>query len=68
MRCENIKMESCVQVKNRPCVVYTIIMRLISWKRSRGRETVRYNVVSWTHKTLSSSVQHCAIVFDCIVC
>ncbi len=29
----------CVQVKNKPCVVYTI-MGLIPWKRSHGSETL----------------------------
>jgi hypothetical protein len=29
----------CVQVKSKPCVV-NIIMRLFSWKRSCGSETV----------------------------
>jgi hypothetical protein len=28
----------CVQVKNKTCVVYTV-MRLIPWKRSQGSET-----------------------------
>jgi hypothetical protein len=38
--CVNIKWNFCVQVKNKPCVVCTVIMRLISWIRSRGSETV----------------------------
>jgi hypothetical protein len=29
----------CVQVKNKPCMVYTV-MRLIPWKQSHGSETV----------------------------
>jgi hypothetical protein len=32
--------EICVQVKNKPCVECIIIMRLISWKYSRGRKTI----------------------------
>ncbi len=31
--------EICVQVKNKPWVKCIIIMRLISWKHSRGSET-----------------------------
>jgi hypothetical protein len=32
------KQDFCVQVKNKPCMVCTVIMRLISWNRSRGSE------------------------------
>jgi hypothetical protein len=34
------KRDSCVQVKNKPCVECTVIMRLISWNHSHGSETV----------------------------
>jgi hypothetical protein len=34
------KQDFCVQVKNKPCMVCTVIMRLISWNRSRGSETL----------------------------
>ncbi len=42
------KRDSCVQVKNKPCVECIIIMRLISWNHSRGSKTItptrhRYN-------------------------
>jgi hypothetical protein len=37
--CKNIKIEFCVQVKNKPCVVNNVIMRLISWKLPHGSET-----------------------------
>jgi hypothetical protein len=30
----------CVQVKNKPCVKYTTIMRLISWINTRGSKTM----------------------------
>ncbi len=33
------KRDFYVQVKNKPCVEYTITMRLISWIHSRGSET-----------------------------
>jgi hypothetical protein len=30
----------CVQVKNKPCVKYIVVMRLIPWIHSRGSETL----------------------------
>jgi hypothetical protein len=34
------KYDLCVQVKNKPKVEFTIIMRLISWIHSRGSEAM----------------------------
>jgi hypothetical protein len=34
------KWDSCVQVKNKPYLECTVIMRLISWSHSRGNETL----------------------------
>jgi hypothetical protein len=34
------KQDLCVHVKNKPCVEYTVIMRLISWIHSHGREKI----------------------------
>ncbi len=36
------KWDFCLQVKNKPCVDYIVIMRLISWIHSRGSETSPY--------------------------
>jgi hypothetical protein len=36
----NINKIFCVQVKNKPCVKYIVIIRLIPWIRSRGSETI----------------------------
>jgi hypothetical protein len=30
----------CVQVKNKPCIEFTVIMRFIFWIHSSGSETV----------------------------
>jgi hypothetical protein len=38
------KRDSCVQVKNKPCVECTVIMHLISWNRPRGSETILYSI------------------------
>ncbi len=45
------KQDLCVQVKNKPCVEYIIIMRLISWIHSRGSET--FNTAGRTKKSLT---------------
>jgi hypothetical protein len=36
----------CVQVKNKPCMKYTTVMRLISWIHTRGSETDISNVLT----------------------
>jgi hypothetical protein len=46
------KLDSCVQVKTKPCVECTIIMLFISWNLSRGSET----------KTLFTRIQEEKIV------
>jgi hypothetical protein len=37
------KQDFCVQVKNKPCVEYTVIMRLISWIHSHGKTVLVNN-------------------------
>jgi hypothetical protein len=44
-------MRFCVLVKNQPCVVCIIIMRLISWNRSHGSETLILTDCDVTMKT-----------------
>ncbi len=41
-----------MQVKKKPCMVYTVTMCLISWKHSRGSETLIYNILgpAWVHR------------------
>ncbi len=47
------KQDPCVQVKNKPCVEYTIIMRLIPWNHSRGSKTsILYYIFSTVRKNL----------------
>jgi hypothetical protein len=53
----NIKIELCVQVKNKPCVVNIIIMCLISWKRPRGSETVS----TLQQQEASAALESCAL-------
>ncbi len=36
------KVNFCVQVKKKPCMVYTIIKHLISWKLSHGSKNYKY--------------------------
>jgi hypothetical protein len=43
-----------VQVKNKPCVEYTVIMHLISWIHSRGSETTNFiSVLDIGNKSLA---------------
>ncbi len=41
----------CVQVKNKPCVKYTTVMRLISWIHTRGSETLIKSLRKHVHNT-----------------
>jgi hypothetical protein len=51
-----IKIELSVSMlKNKPCVVYTI-MRLIPWKRSHGSKTLIYCTNRKQHKMIEMSL------------
>jgi hypothetical protein len=52
---KNLKIEFSVQVKNKPCVVYTV-MRLIPWKQSHGSETVHIQNVQ-RHNVQRQNIQ-----------
>ncbi len=66
------KHDLCVQVKNKPCVKYTVIMCLISWIRSCGSETNMQNesvlywvyaecLISWRSLNLNNRYFSCLI-------
>ncbi len=50
----------CVQVKKKPCVVYTV-MRLISWKRSNGSEIIIFAIM-WITRLQLGKVYSVAVM------
>ncbi len=50
-----------MHVKNKLCMKYTIVMRLISWIHSRGSETDIVNIAYFTYR--DSSIKNCTSSF-----
>jgi hypothetical protein len=62
------KQDLCVQVKNRPCVEYTVIMRLISLIPSCGSKTImkRQDCIYAILCAGMTKSKYCILLINCL--